>query len=68
MKNITLDVKGMTCGHCKGAVNGALTELEGVDNVEVSLETGKVDVSFDESKVDQAKLKEAVEEQGYDVV
>lgn len=67
MKSITLDVKGMTCGHCKMAVNGALTELEGVENVEVNLETGKVEVSFDESKLDEAKMKEAIEDQGYDV-
>ncbi len=67
MKNITLDVKGMTCGHCKSAVNGALEELEGVVKVEVNLETGKVEVNFDESKVDETKLKDVVEEQGYDV-
>lgn len=67
MKNLTLDVKGMTCGHCQSAVNGALKELEGIENVEVNLETGKVDVSYDESKVDQAKMKEAIEEQGYDI-
>ncbi|MRH43212.1 copper chaperone CopZ [Aquibacillus halophilus] len=67
MKTLTLNVKGMTCGHCKSAVNGALAELEGIDNVEVNLETGKVDVSFDETKVDETKMKEAIEEQGYDV-
>ncbi|MCT2536098.1 copper chaperone CopZ [Aquibacillus koreensis] len=67
MKNITLEVKGMTCGHCKSAVNGALEELAGVERVEVNLETGKVEVGYDESKVDENKLKEAVEEQGYDV-
>lgn len=67
MKNLTLDVKGMTCGHCKMSVNGALTDLDGVSNVEVNLETGKVEVTYDENKVDTEKLKEAVEDQGYDV-
>ncbi|WP_112179160.1 MULTISPECIES: copper chaperone CopZ [Paraliobacillus] len=67
MKHITLEVKGMTCNHCEKAVNGALVELDGIDKVEVNLETGKVDVSYDASKVDQDKMKEAVEEQGYDV-
>ncbi|WP_099157154.1 copper chaperone CopZ [Virgibacillus ndiopensis] len=68
MKNVTLDVKGMTCGHCKMAVNGALTDLEGISNVEVNLETGKVEVNYDEGKVDKEKMKEAIEDQGYDVV
>lgn len=67
MQTQTLDVKGMTCGHCKMSVEGALKELEGVERTEVNLETGKVEVAFDESKVTVAAMKEAVEEQGYDV-
>jgi copper chaperone len=68
MQTITLDVKGMTCGHCKMAVNGALSNLDGVLKVDVNLETGKVNVEFDSSKVSLEQMKEAVEDQGYDVV
>lgn len=57
----------MTCGHCKMSVEGALNELEGVSNVEVDLATGKVTVTYDESKVTLEAMQEAVEEQGYDV-
>ncbi|WP_087973361.1 copper chaperone CopZ [Oceanobacillus rekensis] len=64
----TLNVQGMTCGHCKMSVEGALNELTGVTNTEVDLVTGKVDVTYDESKVTIEALSEAVEEQGYDVV
>ncbi|MEN2768909.1 copper chaperone CopZ [Ornithinibacillus xuwenensis] len=67
MQTTTLDVRGMTCGHCKMSVEGALNELEGVSNVEVDLATGKVNVTFDDSKVTLAQLQEAVEDQGYDV-
>lgn len=67
MQTITLDVKGMTCGHCKVAVNGALSDLDGVQKVDVNLETGKVNVEFDSSKVSLEQMKEAVEDQGYDV-
>lgn len=67
MQTITLDVKGMTCGHCKAAVNGALSDLDGVQKVDVNLETGKVNVEFDSSKVSLEQMKEAVEDQGYDV-
>ncbi|MFD2043334.1 copper chaperone CopZ [Ornithinibacillus salinisoli] len=63
----TLDVRGMTCGHCKMSVEGALNELEGVSSVEVDLGTGKVQVTHDESKVTLQQLQEAVEDQGYDV-
>lgn len=68
MKTLTLDVKGMSCGHCKSSVDGALKNLEGVTNVEVNLDTGKVDVTYDDSKVKVADMCEAVENQGYDVV
>lgn len=67
MQTITLDVQGMTCGHCKMAVNGALTELDGVSKVDVNLETGKVTVEYDDSKVNLDQMKEAVEDQGYEV-
>ncbi|KJE25755.1 copper chaperone CopZ [Geobacillus sp. G4] len=64
---ITLQVQGMTCGHCKAAVTNALQALDGVNRVEVHLQEGTVDVDYDETKVSVEKLKEAIEEQGYDV-
>ncbi|WP_077706082.1 copper chaperone CopZ [Virgibacillus dokdonensis] len=64
----TLDVKGMTCGHCEKAVKGALEALPGVTVVEVHLNTGKVDVTYDDAQTNIQALREAVEEQGYDVV
>jgi len=67
VQTTTLDVTGMTCGHCKMSVEGALEQLEGVSKVEVNLNTGEVEVTYDESKVSLDKMKEAVEDQGYDV-
>jgi copper chaperone len=67
METKTLDVEGMTCGHCKAAVTNALNELDGVKNVVVHLETGKVEVELDSSKVTEAEMREAIEDQGYDV-
>lgn len=67
MAKKTLNVEGMTCGHCKASVEGALKKLDGVSEAEVNLDSGQVDVTFDESKVTVEAMKEAVEEQGYDV-
>ena len=64
---VTLQVQGMTCGHCKAAVTNALQALDGVSRVEVHLQEGTVDVEYDETKVSVEKLKEVIEEQGYDV-
>jgi len=64
----TIQVQGMSCGHCKSSVEGALNELEGVSGAEVNLDTGNVDVTYDDSKVTIQEMHDAVEEQGYDVV
>ncbi|MCI1881615.1 MAG: copper chaperone CopZ [Sporolactobacillus sp.] len=68
MAQTTLDIKGMHCGHCKKAVTDALTELDGVSGVSVSLDQGKATVDYDETKVRFDQMKAAVEDQGYDVV
>lgn len=67
MEQATLNIKGMTCGHCQSAVTNALKELNGVEKVDVHLDKGTASVSYDESKVTTAKMKTAIEEQGYDV-
>ncbi len=63
----TLNVQGMSCGHCKMSVEEALNKLDGVSSAEVHLEDGKVDIAFDETKVNVNAMKDAIEEQGYDV-
>lgn len=67
MGKTKLNVSGMTCGHCEKAVKDALAAVDGVSNVAVSLDAGTVDVEYDEAKVNVGQLKEAVEDQGYDV-
>jgi len=68
MENVTLNVQGMSCGHCVKAVEGSVGELNGVDTVKVNLEAGQVDVAFDSSKVTVDTIKETIDDQGYDVV
>ncbi|CCQ98057.1 copper insertion chaperone and transporter component [[Clostridium] ultunense Esp] len=65
MKKILL-VEGMSCNHCVMAVTNALKELKGVSNVDVNLESKKVEVIGD--NLTEENLKKAVEEAGYDVV
>lgn len=67
MENVTLNVVGMSCGHCVKSVEGSVGNLDGVSEVKVNLESGKVDVAFDAAKVSLEKIKEAIDDQGYDV-
>ncbi|MCH6266790.1 MULTISPECIES: copper chaperone CopZ [Neobacillus] len=67
MENVTLNVSGMSCGHCVKAVEGSVGKLDGVKNVFVKLEKGQVDVVFDPSIVSLSTIKETIDDQGYDV-
>ncbi|PKH09031.1 copper chaperone CopZ [Planomicrobium sp. MB-3u-38] len=67
MEQTTLKIEGMTCDHCKKAVDGALRNLQGVQEVEVDVAKGIADVTYNNSEVTADSMKEAVEEQGYDV-
>lgn len=58
----------MTCGHCVKAVENALNELEGIEQTEVQLDDGTVKVTFDPAKSDETTIKNAIEDQGYDVI
>ncbi|QNG60412.1 copper chaperone CopZ [Metabacillus idriensis] len=67
MENVNLNVSGMSCGHCVKAVEGSVGKLEGVSEVKVHLEDGKVNVAFNPEKVSLDKIKETIDDQGYDV-
>ncbi|PLR76046.1 copper resistance protein CopZ [Bacillus sp. V3-13] len=67
MEKVTLDVAGMSCGHCVKAIEGSVGELKGVSNVKVHLETGKVDVEYNANEVTLDTIKETIDDQGYDV-
>lgn len=67
MENVTLNVSGMSCGHCVSAIEGSVGKLDGVDQVKVHLESGKVDIAFDQEKTSLNKIKETIDDQGYDV-
>ena len=64
MKQLKLEVSGMSCGHCVSAVQEALSSVAGVKVEHV--EIGAATVSFDESKVSVGDLVDAVSDAGYE--
>ena len=58
-------IEGMSCEHCVGHVKEALEGLDKVTSVEVSLQNKYAIVETTNSN---EELKEAIEEEGYDVV
>ena len=67
MEKVVLKVSGMSCGHCKNAVEKAVRGLPGVMAAEVDLEAGTLKLEFDAAKTALAQIKEAVDDAGYEV-
>ncbi len=66
MSKIVLEVKGMTCQHCVHAVTMAIRSVDGTEDIEVELESGRAEFFIeDEANIDQ--VKEAIREAGYQV-
>ena len=63
-ENSTWTVTGMTCGHCVASVTEEVTELDGVESVDVDLATGAVTVTSTEP-LERDAVQAAVEEAGY---
>lgn len=66
MQTANLKVEGMSCGHCVSSIEGAVKKLGA--SAKVDLDQKSVSVTFDESKVTIAAIKNTIEDQGYDVV
>lgn len=64
----TLTVEGMTCNHCKMAVEKAVRALPGVLAAEVDLAAKSLKVDVDCAKSSLDDVKKAVDEAGYKVV
>ena len=65
-KTVTHSVPGMTCDHCKKAVSQELAQVAGVQEVDVDL--GAKLVSVTGLSLDDALLRAAIKEAGYEAV
>ena len=68
MTDTTFDVPEMSCDHCKAAIEGELNKLSGVEYSNADLEEGSVKVSYEEVRVSEEQLKNAIEDAGYAVI
>ena len=68
MNNVVLTVQGMTCNHCVKSVENAVSSLEGVTQVQVTLAEGKVEVDVNNETTTADVIAECIENQGFTVV
>lgn len=60
----TYSVPGISCDHCKRAIEGEVGQVEGVDRVEVDVAAKTVAVAGEAS---DAAVRAAIDEAGYEV-
>jgi copper chaperone len=63
-ETLTYTVPGMHCGHCEAAVTEEVSAVSGVVAVAVDLESKRVDVTGE--ALDDAAIRSAIEEAGYE--
>jgi Cu+-exporting ATPase len=65
-KNISLDIKGMTCASCVNRIEKALKKDEAILSASVNLATEKANILFDDQKIDNTKIIGLISGAGYE--
>jgi copper ion binding protein len=68
IREIRVDVKGMTCLGCEAHVESEINKLDGIFNVKADFEKANTVIKFDHAKVDAGKIEEAILKTGYKIV
>jgi copper chaperone CopZ len=63
---ITYSIPGMSCAHCRAAITAEVTAVDGVEAIDVDLDTKLVGISGE--GLDDAALRAAIDEAGYEAV
>ena len=62
-----LTVKGMTCSGCELKIEKKLKAMDGVSKVKASYGSGRVTITYDESRTPLSKIKRTITELDYEV-
>ncbi len=65
MSTHTYSVPGMSCGHCRSAIEAEVSAVAGVEAIEVDLDAKTVTVTGD--ALDEQAIVAAIDEAGYEV-
>jgi copper chaperone CopZ len=65
LMRVEIAVSGMVCDSCVQGITHEVGRLEGVESVEVDLESGKAVVVYAEGVIDPAALEQKIEALGY---
>lgn len=66
MATSVIHVEGMSCNHCKMAVEKALKTIDGVQEAAVDLAAKTVSIDHDPSVITEEGLKKTINDAGYE--
>jgi copper chaperone len=67
MTTETLSVPDISCDHCQRTIESALARLPGVQAAAVDVAARTVQITYDETTLDQATISATLSNEGYDV-
>ena len=67
MEHVKLKVEGMTCGGCVKSIQTALKTHAGIAEATADLDSATVSVDFDPAKIQEASIRDAIEDAGFSV-
>lgn len=56
MKNIVLNIEGMTCSACSNGLEKYLSKQDGIISASVNLVMANASIEYDENKVNQSEI------------
>lgn len=70
MQKATIQLETLTCPSCMLKIEGAVKAIDGVDkeNLNVSFNTSKVKLNFDDEKTSIKDIENAITKLGYEVI
>ena len=68
MKNKILEIEGMTCAACAKTIERVSKKLPGVEDANVNFATEKLNINYDDSKIELVDIQKAVEKAGYKIL
>lgn len=64
MTELKLKIEGMSCPHCKKALETAIAQLEGVNSVQVDLESNVATIQVEDERLKE-EIRETIVDAGY---
>lgn len=67
METITLKINGIHCMGCVNRIEKIVSHLEGIETVQVDLDSKSATIQYDHNKIALNEIKEAIEDAGFEV-